>query len=521
MKSRIGALLLALPVTAGGFSLFGMRTKASAESTPAYWTGADGSGVVAVYEGGDCPIEVKRETLTFRITDLPLVSFDGYDSTVTAEYELYNPLPRDVSLSVFFPLGLQPSYHDIYREKGAVLPGAEAYSVTVEEDGEVQAADIEFRRTYYSGGYSSAPFNAVEQIPLDSYIENEMYGRGMRVTRYSYTVTAPSEGTYYTFCFIYDCNPRKTQVICESGVTGTIDGRGIAYAFLTAGETREVTFYAVGEQLASVNLDTRLCVGWGTSSEEAQGGTVSVMTETRQTFADFVEEFRPLEDTEFGSVSELDWYNAVVAMLASGESGRLFLSDEVQLLDYLMLWCEYSLTIPAGGTVINTVSAPVYPSIEGSAPKYTYDYMLSPAQYWSDFGSITIRIETDYRLYSSSLPFAKTENGYVYTKNSLPMGDLSFSIAKAEYTGSSYDPYDDPSPTIMTALILLGVVVVIAVVIVVVAVYIHKRNVRQLIQKQERLDRGRAQEGHIDLPEESSKDGDHRDEKNDDHKEDS
>ena len=74
MKSRIGALLLALPVTAGGFSLFGMRTKASAESTPAYWTGADGSGVVAVYEGGDCPIEVKRETLTFRITDLPLVS---------------------------------------------------------------------------------------------------------------------------------------------------------------------------------------------------------------------------------------------------------------------------------------------------------------------------------------------------------------------------------------------------------------------------------------------------------------
>lgn len=467
MKSRIGALLLALPVTAGGFSLFGMRTKASAESTPAYWTGADGSGVVAVYEGGDCPIEVKRETLTFRITDLPLVSFDGYDSTVTAEYELYNPLPRDVSLSVFFPLGLQPSYHDIYREKGAVLPGAEAYSVTVEEDGEVQAADIEFRRTYYSGGYSSAPFNAVEQIPLDSYIENEMYGRGMRVTRYSYTVTAPSEGTYYTFCFIYDCNPRKTQVICESG------------------------------------------------------GTVSVMTETRQTFADFVEEFRPLEDTEFGSVSELDWYNAVVAMLASGESGRLFLSDEVQLLDYLMLWCEYSLTIPAGGTVINTVSAPVYPSIEGSAPKYTYDYMLSPAQYWADFGSITIRIETDYRLYSCSLPFAKTENGYVYTKNSLPMGDLSFSIAKAEYTGSSYDPYDDPSPTIMTALILLGVVVVIAVVIVVVAVYIHKRNVRQLIQKQERLDRGRAQEGHIDLPEESSKDGDHRDEKNDDHKEDS
>lgn len=507
MKNRIGALLLALPLTAGGLSLFGMRTKASAESAPSYWSGANGSGVVAVYEGGECPVEVKRETLTFSITDLPLVSFDGYNSTVTAEYELYNPTPRDVTLSLFFPLGLRPSYYETYQEEGAILPGAEAYSVTVERGGKTQAAEIDFRRTYYGGGYSTDPFNVVEQIPMDTFIENGMYDRGMRVTRYSYTVTAPSDGIYYTFCFIYDCNPRKTQVICESGVTGTIDGRGIAYAFLTAGETREVTFYAVGEQLTSGNLDTKLCVGWGTTSEEARGGTVSVLTETRQTFADFVEDFRPKEETEFGCVSEMDWYNAVVAMLSSGESGKLFLSDDLQLLDYLMLWCEYSLTIPAGGTVINTVTAPVYPAIEGSAPRYTYDYMLSPAQYWADFGTITIRIETEYRLCNSSLPFAQTETGYVYTKSSLPMGDLSFSVAKTDYTGSTYDPYDDPSPTIITALILLGAVIVIAVVIVIVAVRIHKRNTQQLIRQQERLERGRAQEGHIDLPEEPSAGG--------------
>lgn len=499
MKGRFGALLLALPLTAGGVSLSGQRTEASANSAPAYWSGAGGSGVVAVFDGGECPVEVRRETLTFRIPDLPLVDMDGYRSTVTAEYELYNPTSREIALTMFFPVGFRPSYYETYRESGSPLPGVEAYSVTASSAGEEQALDVDFRYTYADSDFR-AGFNVTEQIPLDSYVESGLYGRGMRVTRYSYTVTAPSEGTYYTFCFLYDCNPRKTQVICESGVTGTLEGRGIAYAFLSAGETREVTFYAVGEQLTSDNLETRLCAGWGTTSELAKGGTVSVLTETRQTFDEFVEEFRPVEQTEYGGVSEVDWYNAVVAMLLSGESGKLFLSDEVQLLDYLMLWCEYTLTVPARGTVKNTVSAPVYPGIEGSLPNYTFDYLLSPAQYWSDFGSITIRIVTDYDLGSSSLPFIKTEEGYLYTKNSLPMGELSFSIARDASSGAQV-PYDgEDSPVLLTALILLGVVVVCAAGVAVAAIVVHRRTKKLQARRQERLTRGRPQEGTIDLP---------------------
>ena len=206
--------------------------------------------------------------------------------------------------------------------------------------------ELSFRHTYYSG--RAGQFEITEQLPSDRYAEDGFYGRDLRVTRYSYTVTAPSDGNYYTFCFIYDCNPRKTQVICESGVTGTANGMGVAYAYLSAGETREVTFYAVGEQLTSADIRTKLSVGRGSSSGEASGGSISILTETRQTFAEFVEDFRPSEQTEYGGVSELDWYNAVVAMLLSGESGMLFLSDDLPLLDYLLLWGEYSITIPAG-----------------------------------------------------------------------------------------------------------------------------------------------------------------------------
>lgn len=504
MKNKIGAVLLALPMTAGGLTFFGVRTEASANSAPAYWTGADGSGVVAVYDGGDCPIEVKNETLTFTIPDLPLIEMGEYRSGVTAEYELYNPTSQDITLTLFFPVGFRPDYFEAYAQNGTLLPGAEAYIVTASENGDEQAIDVSFRHTYFSGRNTTGQFEVTKQLPSDSYVTGDFYDKDMRVTRYSYTVTAPSEGAYYTFCFFYDCNPRKTQVICESGVTGTANGTGVAYAYLDAGETREITFYAVGDQLTSSDIRTKLSVGRGGYAQEAQGGTISMLTETRQTFAEFVEDFRPREQTEYGGVSELDWYNAVVAMLSSGESGMLFLSDDLPLLDYLLLWCEYSLTIPAGGTLVNCVSAPLFPGIEGE--NYTYDYLLSPAWYWASFGTLTIRVETPYYLSGSSLPFSEVEGGYLYQRDSLPMGELSFTIRSSQDTVVPYDAYDDIAPTIVTALILLGVVVIIALVIAIIAVRVHKRNLKKIAEQQERLGRGRAQEGRIDLPDDERKD---------------
>ena len=113
---------------------------------------------------------------------------------------------------------------------------------------------------------------------------------------------------------------------------------------------------------------------------------------------------------------------------------------------------------------------------------------------------ITIRIVTDYDLGSSSLPFTKTEEGYLYTKNSLPMGELTFSIARDASSGSQV-PYDgEDSPVLLTALILLGVVVVCAAGVAVAAIVVHRRTKKLQARRQERLARGRPQEGTIDLP---------------------
>ena len=502
MKKGIGAMLLTLPLLSCGATLQN-KTEASANSAPAYWSGADGSGVIAVWDEGECPVRVNSETLTFRIPDLPFESMEGYASTVTAEYELYNPTSRDVELTLFFPLGTRPDYYEAYRENGTPLPGLEGYHVTAEgEGGRTQQLSVSFRHTY--AGSRKMDFSngmPADAIPSDTCTDDGFFAPDMSVTKYSYRVTAPREEEYYTFCFIYDCNPRKTQVFCESGVTGTTnDGRGVAYANLRGGETREINFYAVydvGGQLEPGDIQPRLCAGSGSYSVEAEGGKWSLLTLSERGFYDFVQSFRPDGHDEFGTVSETDWYNAVVAMLSDGESGALFLSEDLPLLDNLMFWCEYSLVLPAKSTVVNSVTAPLYPGIEGSRPDYTFEYMLSPALYWADFGDITIRVETPYFLTWSSLAFEQEENGYVYTKDSLPMCDLSFTIRKSAAAPVPYDPYNNITPTIVTALGLLAGVIVLAAVIIVVALHVQRRNKKQLA---EQLGRGRAQEGFIDLP---------------------
>ena len=495
MKHKLGAMLLTLPVTAGGMALLPERLSASANSAPAYWSGTDGSGVVAVYDGGSCPVEVRSETLTFRIPDLPLDG-EGYQSDVTAEYVLFNPTQEDVSLTLFFPVGFRPDYYDSDANGGVQFPGAEAFAVTVASQNVQREADISFRYTYSgSRSFDFGDAGVLAALPSDEYLETAFYRRDMRVTGYTYRLKAPSEGDYYTFCFMYDCNPLKTRVICASGVTGTTpDGRGIAYAYLRAGEEREVSFYAVGQQPELSDIRTKLCVGRGNTAETVENFSQAKASESSLRFEDFVENARSAFVSEYGGVSRMDWYNAVVSMLADGESGMLFLDEGRPLLDYLMLWCEYSLDIPARGTLVNAVTAPLYPGIEGPRPDYTYEYLLSPALYWADFGDITIRVETPYHLSGSSLSFTQEDGGYVFTKDSLPMCDLSFTISKSAGTAMVYDPYDVVSPPFVTALVLLGAVIFIAAAVIAAVLLVQRRSRRQLT---EQLSRGRAQVGRL------------------------
>ena len=166
----------------------------------------------------------------------------------------------------------------------------------------------------------------------------------------------------------------------------------------------------------------------------------------------------------------------------------------------LRCWYEYELTVPANGTLVHTVSQPVFPDMLGEpCTLWAFEYGLSTDTCWADFGSLTIHIDTDYILESSSFTFTKREGGYTYTHDGLPMGDLSFTLAETENFATPYDPYDGGFSTLTSVLILLGAVAGIVVVTVVVVLVIRHRNKKAVEEQQRHLDGMRAQNGKVDI----------------------
>ena len=100
-----------------------------------------------------------------------------------------------------------------------------------------------------------------------------------------------------------------------------------------------------------------------------------------------------------------------------------------------MQWYEYEITVGPGERIVNTVTAPIFPSINTryNPTIYDYTYLLSPAQTWKSFGTLEIVVNTPYYITESSLEgFEKTEDGYKLTLDGLPDSELTFQLCSSE-----------------------------------------------------------------------------------------
>ena len=518
MKGRLGAVLLALPVVTGGVLLGTGRTAADAASSYTFREGVNGSDVVVDYDGEECPVIVRNETLTFYIDDLPTTQAEAEQSTsrVTASYELYNPTERDLTLTLYFPVGFKPNYL-------SAPPQNVRYSVTAEgADGAASSPELTPRYTYYERNYFGMTFELDGELPRSERNEETFFRPDTLVTKYTYTVTAPSDGKEsYTFTFGYDANPAKTQVFsAESGASGISNGWGEIYRSIDAGSTQELVFYVIGKQLGDEAVRAGVYSASGASAEllsEADDPVKETMT-----FETLVQGMYAKADALMG-VGDFyhDFYNATVAMLSSDDIDLKLTSclNAAAVLENLMLWYEYELSVPAQGSVTNTVTAPLLPDLPSQTNrKWRYGYLLSSGQRWADVEEVVINIQTPYYLDSSSLQFTRREGGYTYSKDGLPMGELSFSFTRTEVTTYDPAPYDDETPTRTTALIILGVAVGVAVIAVVIVFCARARRKKEERAEEERLSRGKTEEGKIDLdpfPDMDKKEGSDGEEKND------
>lgn len=417
---------------------------AQANSARTYWTGTAGTGAAVTDE--DCPVVVEQERLTFDIQEFPQESYQevsdflAYSGTVTAEYTFYNPAEYEVNAALAFPFGRIPDYARLSDEglydgetgRRRLAPDGALYQV--QADGE--AVETALRHTLLLSGEEFKLERDLARLQ-DGFQNDPFYQPEMPVTHYTYMPAGVDTETYpaANAAFVLSADGSKTKVLLEQQNGGRTLDDGVRLE-LWVEPDEPVVVHVIGAPLERMP-DWKFYENGGCENEI--GGTMTLVgteTETLQEFA--LSQYDP----ESG-ILEHDWYNAVVESMKvhEWEQGALDGSDlRLDVSRQLMRWYEYPLTIGPGERVVNTVTAPIYPSIDAGyePPVYEYTYLLSPAQTWADFGTLEIQVNTPYGMLERKLEeFEANSGGYTKRLDGLPEGELSFRLCAERYPKSS------------------------------------------------------------------------------------
>ena len=403
-----------------------------ANSMPTGWSGSACWEMEVVEE--DCPIEVVSETLTIDVDEFPKDIYQteqdylNYSGKVTAEYTFYNPTDYAVEATLAFPFGSTPEYaYTELREESQLYTDdyqdAKKYDITV--DGKVIDKDI--RCTFDS--MFCFGIEPVEDIPLDSYVEDEFFYPDMPVIKYTFKVSNVKKYGRVNGVFTFEYNSDETGILVDDYESLSHDcGKYELVKELENDET--ITMYIIGKELENP-LDFKVSL-----SESTNRIIESAVIEETMDVISFKDLACMLYDSDSG-IYEHDWYNAVVANLnySSAIGETIFIKAHVDMTASLTRWYTYEITLEPGQSIVNTVSAPIYPTInDGYEPDvYEYIYLLSPASKWSSLGEFEVIINTPFYLTECSIDgFEKTNYGYRYEQLGLPDGELEFSLCEEE-----------------------------------------------------------------------------------------
>ena len=440
---------------------------AAANSAQSHWSGTDRTGALIADE--ICPLEVQGEKLTFEVQEFPrnyystAEEFRSYTGYVTAEYTFYNPADYTVTATLVFPFGAVPDYGNFYDdqlETSSWGVDVDKYDITV--DG--TAVEKRLRHTL-AERYDQFDLERDMALLHDGYADDPFYTPDLTVTKYIYQVSGVDSEAYpaATAAFLLNADPACTRVLLMEQTGGKTLEEGVL-ADTWAENGVRYTVCCFGEPVGE--LDWRMYEN-GACEKEIDGAVELVDTST-MTFKDLA-----LENwTDASGVLEQDWYNAFVEDLNRSEwsCGVVSGSDiHEDLSRALMRWYEYEITVEPGERVVNTVTAPLYPSINTNYDPsiYTYTYLLSPARTWRAFGTLDIRVNTPYFITESSLEgFEKGEEGYTLSLDGLPEGELVFVLSADEHPAKalpnlSYLVFYLPVFLLLLAVILIPAAVIL------------------------------------------------------------
>ncbi|MBQ7380089.1 MAG: hypothetical protein IJW70_10490 [Clostridia bacterium] len=460
---------------------------ASANSAESYWEGVSASGVLTT--DGECPLVVEHETLTFDIAAFPSPygGTEGYDASVTAEYTFYNPSDMTVTANLLFPFGIDPYYTRHYDpETGEYIAPDHTEKYGAQVGG--AAVQTTVRHSYWDG--SLYDFDPAEEMATlnDDYRTDTFLTYDLPVFVYTYRVSGVDRQTYRSAraATYFDGTWEKTHFMIENLCGWSSDENGNAGWAAVHTSDAEITVYVFGEDVGELQW-TFFENG---SLETKIEGTMTAVERTSTTFGALaMQSYDPAS-----GVAAHDWFNAVVAQLeGSGKAGGLY-GDTYRNWDvseHLLQWYEYKITLAPGERLTNTVTAPLYPNINGGfePPVYSYEYFLSPASLWKEFGTLDIYINTPYVMikerkgeYSiAPKEWTKTDAGYELHLEGLPEQELVFTLSSTE------DPKQDFNfyallfylPILIVLVLALCAVTVLAAAVILIVRAIRRKKVKK------------------------------------------
>lgn len=381
---------------------------ADANSVQRYFEGIDSSGAIVTME--NCPVVVDKEDLDFYIYYQGKSNSQGqYEQfgSVCATYTFRNPSENTINMDVVFPYG--------YKDENK----SDKDDCSVSVDG----AQIAWRTRYTHIDYY--PFDIERDLSSlsDDFVQDSFFTTTQKVYKYTYSVSDTAQGLDLTF--EYDRNWAR-KVVCD--FHSQREGNKQQIVMSTAGKS-QLVFYFVGEDLDIAACDVTVIGG-------QKGGHLSLVSRQEQTFGD---ELAYVNRPAGSDVLDIDWYNALSNTLKSLRDRTVINPLEFVISRYpefsLFRWCQYTLSIAPGQTVVNSVTVPLFPARnERYIPAvYEFIYYLSPATTWAGFKDLTVNIHTDgYLLNYAKKGFAKTDGGYTYHSDKLPDGELTFKICSEE-----------------------------------------------------------------------------------------
>lgn len=410
---------------------------ASANSAEMEWGGIDATG--AILTGENCPLTVEHELLTFKIEHFPesdyreADDFLTYTGSVTAEYTFYNPADYTVNATLVFPFGAVPDYTPIRdRNTKTILSSAdiEKYKITV--DG--QTIDRTLRHTLTSRGEQFEPDKDMAKLH-DGFMPDRFYAPDLPVTAYYYTPSGVDTETYPAAraAITVSTDPTRTRLYMMNQSGGEVLENGFRMSGRINSDEPFI-LYVIGQPPAQMPE-------WkfyenGTCTKEIEGHMIETAVESLSLRDVLLQKYDPAS-----GILDYDWYNAMVTAL--NDAGYTYgvirsTSDDLDISHRLMRWYQYELTLAPGQRLVNRVTAPIYPDINGryEPPIYTYTYLLSPARTWAAFGPLDIVIDTPfYRIEEdAALPFERVDSGYVCHLDGLPEGELTFTLCSKPKT---------------------------------------------------------------------------------------